>query len=53
MFGLLLGAGVYEYLVQAGSVSPVSQAGLAFPVAGVLLGAAAGIAGGRRRSKAD
>jgi len=49
VFGLLLGVGVYEYLVQAGSIDPVSKIGLVFPVVGALLGAAAGIFGGRRK----
>ena len=49
LFGALLGMGVYVYLVQAGGFDPISRTGLAFPIAGLLLGAAAGVFGGRRR----
>jgi len=49
LFGVLLGAGVYVYLVQSGTFDPISRTGLAFPIAGLLLGAAAGIFGGRRQ----
>jgi hypothetical protein len=49
IFGLLLGVGVYEFLVQAGSVDPNRKIGLIFPVVGVLLGVALGIFGGRRK----
>lgn len=51
IFGLLLGLGVYQFLVQAGSVDPNRKIGLVFPIVGVLLGLALGIFGGRRKRR--
>lgn len=48
-FGLLLGAGVGLYLSQTGAISMASSSSLAVPIAGVLVGLAAGLFGGRRR----
>lgn len=52
IFGLLLTIGLYVYLVEAGSFDPASKLGLAFPIAGVILGILAGARGGWRKRKA-
>ncbi|GAC1333505.1 MAG: hypothetical protein NVSMB17_14000 [Candidatus Dormibacteria bacterium] len=46
--GFLAGLGLYELLVQLGAFDPLSSLGLAFPVAGIIIGLACGIYGGRR-----
>jgi hypothetical protein len=50
--GLLLFVGIYLYLTQAEVIAPTSKVGIAFPIAGVLLGLIVGIFGGRRKKKA-
>ena len=48
IFGLIMGLGLYEFLVQNGSFDPASSAGLGFLIVGVIIGAVAAILGGRR-----
>jgi hypothetical protein len=47
-FGILMMVGLYLFLVENGSIDPSSVVGLAFPVAGIVLGLVVAIFGGRR-----
>jgi hypothetical protein len=51
IFGLMMTIGLYVYLVESSSFDPASKLGLAFPIAGVLLGILAGAKGGWRKKK--
>jgi hypothetical protein len=47
-FGALMMVGLYVFLVENGTIDPSSVVGLAFPVAGIVIGLIAAIFGGRR-----
>jgi hypothetical protein len=47
-FGVLMMVGLYVFLVENGTIDPSSVVGLAFPVAGIVIGLIAAIFGGRR-----
>lgn len=47
-FGLIGGIGLGIYLQELGTIAPSNKAGLAVPIAGLLLGIFAGVFGGRK-----